>query len=128
MAHVPIGLPARLVKKTPLLKALFRGAQQSSPPGGHAPVFGRVDHSQSGQLPPNEDEAVNTSDLLEQLLQAGASRQGGAGMAAEMYLAGVMQVDDQQAAERTYLDELAYHLRLDPDLQAQLERQACGNA
>lgn len=50
------------------------------------------------------------------------------GMAAEMYLASVMLVDDQQAAERTYLDELAYQLRLDPDLQAQLEQQARGNA
>lgn len=50
------------------------------------------------------------------------------GMAAEMYLASVMLVDDQQAAERTYLDELAYQLRLDPNLQAQLEQQARGNA
>lgn len=50
------------------------------------------------------------------------------GMAAEMYLASVMLVDDQQAAERTYLDELAYQLRLDPNLQAQLEQQTRGNA
>ncbi|MGF6693391.1 uncharacterized membrane protein YebE (DUF533 family) [Metapseudomonas resinovorans] len=50
------------------------------------------------------------------------------GMAAEMYLASVMLVDDQQAAERAYLDELAYQLRLDPDLQAQLERQTRGSA
>ncbi|MDH4560833.1 tellurite resistance TerB family protein [Pseudomonas sp. BN411] len=50
------------------------------------------------------------------------------GMAAEMYLASVMLVDDQQAAERTYLDELAYQLRLDPELQAHLEQQAAGTA
>ncbi|BAN46225.1 tellurite resistance TerB family protein [Metapseudomonas resinovorans] len=50
------------------------------------------------------------------------------GMAAEMYLASVMLVDDQQAAERTYLDELAYQLKLDPNLQAQLEQHARGNA
>ncbi|AYF88883.1 MULTISPECIES: tellurite resistance TerB family protein [unclassified Pseudomonas] len=50
------------------------------------------------------------------------------GMAAEMYLASVMLVDDQQAAERSYLDELAYQLKLDPDLQAHLEQQARGNA
>ncbi|MCY1413731.1 Inner membrane protein YebE [compost metagenome] len=48
------------------------------------------------------------------------------GMAAEMYLASVMLVDDQQDAERTYLDELAYQLKLDPDLQAHLEQQAKG--
>ncbi len=50
------------------------------------------------------------------------------GMAAEMYLASVMLVDDQQNAERAYLDELAYQLRLDPNLQAQLEQQARGTA
>ncbi|MNO74563.1 Inner membrane protein YebE [compost metagenome] len=50
----------------------------------------------------------------------------GPGMAAEMYLASVMLVDDQQQAERTYLDELAYQLKIDPDLQAHLEQQARG--
>ncbi|MDH4569885.1 tellurite resistance TerB family protein [Pseudomonas sp. BN414] len=50
------------------------------------------------------------------------------GMAAEMYLASVMLVDDQQTAERAYLDELAYQLRLDPNLQSQLEQQARGTA
>jgi uncharacterized membrane protein YebE (DUF533 family) len=49
-------------------------------------------------------------------------------MAAEMYLASVMLVDKQQAAERTYLDELAYQLRLAPELQSQLEQQAAGTA
>ncbi|MDF3936410.1 DUF533 domain-containing protein [Pseudomonas citronellolis] len=50
--------------------------------------------------------------------------QGDAGMSAEMYLASVMLVDDQQDAERNYLDELAYQLKLDPELQAHLEQQA----
>ncbi|MND59601.1 Inner membrane protein YebE [compost metagenome] len=50
------------------------------------------------------------------------------GMAAEMYLASVMLVDDQQQAERAYLDELAYQLKLDPDLQNHLEQQARGAA
>ncbi len=49
-------------------------------------------------------------------------------MAAEMYLASVMLVDDQQDAERTYLDELAYALKLDPQLQLHLEQQAKGGA
>ncbi|WP_347905825.1 DUF533 domain-containing protein [Pseudomonas purpurea] len=47
-------------------------------------------------------------------------------MAAEMYLASVMLVDDQQEAERTYLDELASALKLDPQLQLHLEQQAKG--
>lgn len=47
-------------------------------------------------------------------------------MAAEMYLASVMLVDDQQDAERAYLDELASALQIDPTLQVHLEQQAKG--
>jgi uncharacterized membrane protein YebE (DUF533 family) len=47
-------------------------------------------------------------------------------MASEMYLASAMLVDDQQDAERTYLDELAAALNLDPQLQVHLEQQAKG--
>ena len=47
-------------------------------------------------------------------------------IAAEMYLASVMLVDDQQDAERAYLDELAAALNLDPQLQLHLEQQAKG--
>jgi uncharacterized membrane protein YebE (DUF533 family) len=50
------------------------------------------------------------------------------GMAAEMYLASVMLVDDQQDAERNYLDELAAALKIDPELQVHLEQQAKGGA
>lgn len=50
------------------------------------------------------------------------------GMAAEMYLASVMLVDDQQDAERNYLDELAAALKIDPELQLHLEQQAKGGA
>lgn len=50
------------------------------------------------------------------------------GMAAEMYLASVMLVDDQQDDERSYLDELAAALGIDPDLQVHLEQQAKGTA
>ncbi|MNS85188.1 Inner membrane protein YebE [compost metagenome] len=50
------------------------------------------------------------------------------GMAAEVYLASVMLVDDQQDAERSYLDELAGALQIDPTLQAHLEQQARGTA
>ncbi|MDD2058919.1 tellurite resistance TerB family protein [Pseudomonas sp. GD03860] len=49
-------------------------------------------------------------------------------MAAEMYLASVMLVDDQQDAERAYLDELAGALQIDPALQVHLEQQAKGTA
>jgi uncharacterized membrane protein YebE (DUF533 family) len=49
-------------------------------------------------------------------------------MASEMYLASVMLVDDQQDAERNYLDELAAALQIDPQLQLHLEQKAKGNA
>lgn len=45
-------------------------------------------------------------------------------VASEVYLASVMLVNDQQAAERTYLDELAGQLQIDPQLQLHLEQQA----
>ena len=49
-------------------------------------------------------------------------------MASEMYLASVMLVDDQQDAERNYLDELAAALQIEPELQLHLEQQARGGA
>ncbi|MFJ5256693.1 tellurite resistance TerB family protein [Pseudomonas sp. NPDC088414] len=47
-------------------------------------------------------------------------------MAAEMYLVSVILVDDQQDAERNYLDELAAALQIDPQLQVHLEQQSKG--
>lgn len=49
---------------------------------------------------------------------------GNPAVAAEVYLASVMLVDDQQDAERNYLDDLAGQLHIDPQLQLQLEQQA----
>jgi len=45
-------------------------------------------------------------------------------MAAEMYLASLMLIDDQQYMEKAYLDELGRQLRLEPGLRAELEREA----
>jgi uncharacterized membrane protein YebE (DUF533 family) len=53
---------------------------------------------------------------------------GEPGMAAEMYLASVMLVNDQGDAEREYLDNLAAELNIEPQLQVHLERQAKGQA
>ncbi len=44
-------------------------------------------------------------------------------MAAEMYLASLLLVDEQSFMERAYLDELARQLRLDPALRGELDRQ-----
>ena len=45
-------------------------------------------------------------------------------MAAEMYLASLLMVDEENYMERAYLDELARQLKLDVDLKTELERQA----
>jgi uncharacterized membrane protein YebE (DUF533 family) len=58
---------------------------------------------------------------------AGASNNDPA-VAAEMYLASVLLVNDQGDAERNYLDELAAALQIDPQLQVHLEQQAKGQA
>lgn len=44
-------------------------------------------------------------------------------MAAEMFLASLLVIDEQNFMERSYLDELARQLRLDPALRSELERQ-----
>ncbi|NLO79203.1 MAG: tellurite resistance TerB family protein [Xanthomonadaceae bacterium] len=45
-------------------------------------------------------------------------------VAAEMYLASRMVIDTENDQERAYLNELARQLRLDPELQARLDREA----
>lgn len=44
-------------------------------------------------------------------------------IAAEMYIASVILVDDEHFMERAYLDELAKQLKLDPGFKAELEAQ-----
>jgi uncharacterized membrane protein YebE (DUF533 family) len=45
-------------------------------------------------------------------------------MAAEVYLASLLVVDETTTMERAYLDELARRLQLDPGLKADLEARA----
>ncbi|SIQ17115.1 tellurite resistance TerB family protein [Aquipseudomonas alcaligenes] len=44
-------------------------------------------------------------------------------MAAEMYIASVLMVDEEHFMERAYLEELARQLKLEPSLKAELESQ-----
>ena len=44
-------------------------------------------------------------------------------MAAEMYIASVMLVDEESFMEKSYQDELARQLKLEPGLKAELEKQ-----
>ncbi|MGP6427486.1 tellurite resistance TerB family protein [Pseudomonas pharyngis] len=71
-----------------------------------------------------DDEVAKPLDPTE----VAQAAQNDPAMAAEMYLASVMLVDDQQDAERNYLDELAAALQIDPELQVHLEQQTKGTA
>lgn len=70
------------------------------------------------------DEISKPLDVYE----VAQAAKGDEAVAAEMYLLSVILVDDQQNAERSYLDELAAALDIDPDLQVHLEAQAKGQA
>jgi len=48
-------------------------------------------------------------------------------LAAEMYLASLLVIDDTSFMERAYLDELARQLKLPAELKAELEQQARAN-
>jgi uncharacterized membrane protein YebE (DUF533 family) len=103
-----------------------------------AKADGRIDESEKHLI--SSEIGKHTDDpQLQQWLDAevakpldpaevAQSANGDPAVAAEMYLASVLLVDDQQDAERSYLDELAAALQIDPDLQVHLEQQAKGQA
>ena len=103
-----------------------------------AKADGRIDESEKHLI--SSEIGKHTNDLnLQQWLddevakpldptEVAQAAQNDPAMAAEMYLASVMLVDDQQDAERNYLDELAAALQIDPELQVHLEQQAKGTA
>jgi uncharacterized membrane protein YebE (DUF533 family) len=68
-----------------------------------------------------EEELRRPLDPAE-VAQAAASPE----LAAEMYLASVLMVDDTSFMERAYLDELARQLKLSDTLKIELERQTRG--
>ncbi|MDY7531179.1 tellurite resistance TerB family protein [Pseudomonas sp. Bout1] len=64
------------------------------------------------------------SELNKPLDPADVARAAGTPeMAAEMYIASVMLVDEENFMEKAYLDELARQLELAPGLKAELEKQ-----
>ncbi|MFJ4373118.1 tellurite resistance TerB family protein [Pseudomonas japonica] len=73
------------------------------------------DHELRGWLHAELNKPLDPADV--------ARAAGSAEMAAEMYLASVMLVDEEHFMERAYLDELARQLRLDPMLKSELEKQ-----
>jgi uncharacterized membrane protein YebE (DUF533 family) len=57
-------------------------------------------------------------------LQAVAAGADSPAAAAEIYLTSLLVIDDQDAQERAYLQNLAQELKLAPDLVAAIEAQA----
>lgn len=97
-----------------------------------AKADGHVDEREKALI---EQEFANAEDpALKRWLQAELNKpldpaevaQGASTpeMAAEMYLASLIMVDDEHFMERAYLDELAKHLKLAPELVEQLRAQA----
>lgn len=103
-----------------------------------AKADGRIDESEKHRI--SSEIGKHTADpQLQQWLdnevaksldanEVARSAQGDPAIAVEMYVASVLLVDDQQDAERNYLDELAAALQIDPDLKVHLEDQAKGTA
>ena len=97
-----------------------------------AKADGRIDEKEQ-QLISNELGKHTDDPQLQQWLDAEVAKPLDAAdfaelasdpaLAAEVYLASVMVVDDQQDAERNYLDDLAGQLQIDPQLQLHLEQQ-----
>ena len=98
-----------------------------------AKADGRIDDNEKQMISTEIGRHTNDPDL-QQWLDAEVAKPldaadfaefaGDPAVAAEVYLASVMLVDDQQDAERNYLDDLAGQLHIDPQLQLQLEQQA----
>jgi uncharacterized membrane protein YebE (DUF533 family) len=88
---------------------------------GAAKADGHIDAQEEQMI--TAEIARHTDDPeLQQWLEAEVAKPLNARDVASM--ASVLMVNDQQPAERNYLDELAAALQLDPALQAHLETQA----
>ncbi len=105
-----------------ILKALVAAAKAD----------GHID-SRERELIEGEFSKLNNDPQLQQWLQAELNKPldpaevarvaSTPEMAAEMYLASVLLVDEEHFMERAYLDELARQLKLDPTLKGELEAQ-----
>ncbi|KMM80268.1 tellurite resistance TerB family protein [Pseudomonas deceptionensis] len=105
-----------------ILKALVAAAKAD----------GHVDERER-QLIDGELSKLNSDPVLQTWLQAElnkpldpaevASAASTPEMAAEMYIASLILVDEEHFMERAYLEELAKQLKLDPGLKAELEAQ-----
>jgi uncharacterized membrane protein YebE (DUF533 family) len=105
-----------------ILKALVAAAKAD----------GHVDERER-QLIDGELSKLDSDPVLQKWLQAElnkpldpaevASAASTPEMAAEMYIASLILVDQEHFMERAYLEELAKQLKLDPGLKAELEAQ-----
>ena len=118
--HLPA--PAAEVHSRAILVALLAAARAD----------GHIDERERGLLhdefvkatPDKELQSWLDAELTRPLdAQVVASHAGSPELAAEMYLASRLVIDDQNDAERRYLDDLARALGLDAELRTSLDRQ-----
>ena len=106
-----------------ILRALIAAAKADGRVDAHEETAIRselTEHSEDAQLQQWLDAELARPLDAQEL----ASAADGPAMAAEMYLASVMLMGQQDAGERAWLDELATALNLAPELRAQLDQQA----
>jgi uncharacterized membrane protein YebE (DUF533 family) len=109
-----------------MLKALIAAAKSD----GHLDAHerGLIDAEMVRLQADESDRAWLTAELQCPLDPADVARAGSTPqLAAEMYLASLMVIDDTSYMERAYLDEFARQLKLPDALKAELEAQASAN-
>jgi uncharacterized membrane protein YebE (DUF533 family) len=106
-----------------LIKAMIAAAKAD----GHIDEGERTRiQAQIQQLPLDADvTSLMQAEIAKPLnAQEVAQSSNSMGMAVELYLASLLIIDDENAQERAYLENLAQQLKLDSGLVAQLKQQA----
>ncbi len=129
----PQGFSAQTIDRVPAAQVETHSVAILTAIIGAAKADGHIDERER-QLIDQEIGQLQTDADTQQWLQAelakpldpsDVARQASSPeIAAEMYLASVFAVDTQNFMERSYLQELARQLRLEPGLQAELDQQA----
>lgn len=108
-------------------KAILRAIIAAAKSDGHIDDRERqlIDQSIAQSTNDKEIQAWIDQELRKPLDPAEIARSASTvEIAAEMYLASLLMVDEENFMERSYLDELARQLKIDPSFKKELENQA----
>jgi uncharacterized membrane protein YebE (DUF533 family) len=123
VAPLPLEGPAAEKRSLAILRAMISASKAD----GH--VDSQENAAIKEQIQSSGIEGVATEVLLEEMSREAdpsgiANLADSQGMAIEIYLASLLIVGQQIESEKQYLSELAQQLKLQPDLVAEIERQA----